>query len=581
MSEPVTLTLGPKRPKVFGASQSTVQQPQAQNQFEPSKSQKSSKIPMKNTKKPSTPTTKQLQQPKPAYETMQEVTISSDDESFHSEEESEHQTYNAPPQRPATTVLSFPPSKPQKPESDSEYEDYYTESEDDVKYPDTPKKQESKKEEKKEEVTKAPESVHTLYQELNLDDSKLDRGYTRLEEWQQKILNELQPLEQEQQENWYIQLKKYLSDNGYDSDPDTIANFKEIAKLATDTYSHHRFITRDKSVDYRFKLAISGPNKSGKSTFVSVFATQLLAELVATDNYKHYFFYFIDCSVLGSLSNNLQDMYKYLVSTAFTLLSIQLPLLIQHREGLINTFNSILTGCPILPQSFILSPDFKNVIADLQNLINIISNCWKDSTALNSFITNILLLPVLLSKIFGFKRAISFFDHIDLADIVVNPQVPFLSSTEGVFLIEHLKLVAEQTSYLISVKDSTKLYNCLSATSNDCIDLNHSLEVITTIDLIPEPNHSEKEFVINLDKIGTKINLNANHFGGCPVLLKRWDELNELVNEMDEMASEEEDTAEQQIFLNALMQTTLNLLFISEDAESLIVKNVTRIDTKE
>jgi len=99
---------------------------------------------------------------------------------------------------------------------------------------------------------------------------------------------------------------------------------------------------------------------------------------------------------------------------------------------------------------------------------------------------------------------------------------------------------------------------------NDGIDLTHSLDIVTTLDVAQ--SEYEEEFTLTFEGDNQTFALGPMLFGGCPAYLAKWIELNRIAEE------EDPDPEIQREEMIALAQTIVDRLVKSEGGKEIVVR---------
>lgn len=415
---------------------------------------------------------------------------------------------------------------------------------------------------------------------------KIGRSINILEDWQQDLVNLVHPIEEQHQIMWYNSMISLFAQQGLGQAKGNskILYYNELVAKSREIIEKHRFSYPSGTL-HRFKIVITGPSQSGKSTYMSIFAKQYLLELIASDQWKHTFILPINFTLALPNFTDLGALYCYMVQLTFSALAIQRPLLIQYAESLTHAFQTVVSGSPILPKPFLLDEDFRLIIPAVQQLLDINLQCWQDPTAMSSFIFNIFMFPYFVSNIFGFTHFAVIADNLDQADITKSPSPPFSDSTESVFMIEVIKLMLNQASYIVSGKNSTHLVDTLSTIDSENKGYAQIIETISTLKLIEDDEDDASCNVIFEGDKEPSIHLSARYMGGCPLYLYKWKEINAKINHIEELKNSQEneeeagdeDIEEERLSLVNLCQSLLKQIMVSSDGSpyNLSVKNVT------
>ena len=365
-----------------------------------------------------------------------------------------------------------------------------------------------------------------------------DSAMSKLAQWQKSLLNNLLPLEYQQLQRWYIHTMAYLEAQNIVCDAQNLKFRKNLEELVSILMEKHRFATTTGAF-HRMRIMISGPRKSGKSTLLGLAAERAIIELAASGEWKRTLLFAYDFAANAHTIQATDALYQTIVRATFAALAAQRPLLAEHCEGLCRCFCDIIDGNPLIPKAFQISNDYRTLVPQLQQIIQLISECWAEDDK-SPFITNALSFPLQISKVFGFDRVLVIADHFDAFSVG--------EALEDIFLMENVKNLLDLSSFIAAVQDQDKAAECVKPGPRDGVDLTQSIFKISTLDIVEDDEYSEREFSLQVEGEGKRININAGFFGGCPAFLKLWDELNEVADQVEkDEIEEEEDDDEQKI----------------------------------
>ena len=368
--------------------------------------------------------------------------------------------------------------------------------------------------------------------------SSTDSAMSKLAQWQKSLLNNLLPLEYQQLQRWYIHTMAYLEAQNIVCDSQDIKFRKNLEELVSILMEKHRFATTTGAF-HRMRIMISGPRRSGKSTLLGLAAERAIIELAASGEWKRTLLFAYDFAANAHAIQATDALYQTIVRATFAALSAQRPLLAEHCGGLSRCFCDIIDGNPLIPKAFQISNDYRTLVPQLQQIIQLISECWAEEDK-SPFITNALSFPLQIAKVFGFDRVLVIADHFDAFSVG--------DALEDIFLMENVKNLLDLSSFIAAVQDQDKAAECVKPGPRDGVDLTQSIFKISTLDIVEDDEYAEREFSFQVEGEGKRININAGFFGGCPAFLKLWDELNEVADQVEkDQIEEEEDDDEQKI----------------------------------
>jgi hypothetical protein len=390
-----------------------------------------------------------------------------------------------------------------------------------------------------------------------------------------------QQVEEDQQIAWFSGLKSILLQQ-FVNYPEVVHCEAEMIARAKEIVARHRF-SFAAGAAHACRLAVVGPRESGKSTFLSIIAKQVLLDMLATGDWKQTLVFSLDLAQFVPFLTDLGGLFKSMVRLTFQSLVAQLPLLLPHVSGLISAFEMAVGGKPLLPKSIVLSQDFRGVIPALRHLLSLLTACWNDQDGLEPFLLNTFKLPMLVGDIFGYRNYFLIVDHLDLADTTLGAIPPFTEATVNVFVVEIIKFMLASSSFLVSCQESSLILNLFPAISDSTgIDLTDGLAFTSTLDVVPLSSESNHEIIVSFEGENPQISLSQRHFGGCAAYLQSWAEINRQADRVDEAAKNNGDVEECRLFLIAVIQKALQLLFIDGDGApiALKVRSATRINAR-
>jgi hypothetical protein len=311
---------------------------------------------------------------------------------------------------------------------------------------------------------------------------------------------------------------------------------------------------------------------------LTILAEQLIIDLLASGDWKRTLVFSMDLGLVHHLFIAPGGLFQAIVRLSLQALAAQLPLLLPHVQALTIAFDGIMTGRAGLPKAFTHSEDFRLVVPALQDMLASFSSAWADHTALEPFVANTLRLPILLGEMFGYRKFVYVVDHIDLADVTLTQTPPFTGAETNVFLLEQLKFALDSASFLVSSKRLNAIDELFPSFYPGTVDLTRGLDSLSTLDLISA--ESDAAFQIAFLDDSPIFSLRLQHFGGCAAFLRVWKDLELRADAIDAATQAGTDVDEPHLFLCALVDHVLGLLFVGSDGGSRIpaVKSAARVN---
>lgn len=308
------------------------------------------------------------------------------------------------------------------------------------------------------------------------------------------------------------------------------ASLKEIPghsqvldQIASDIVNNATFGTASGQVS-RYKTAIVGPSRGGKSTFLKIVNHAALARYLATGQYKRTLCIYLDILDIAKDMTDPFGFYNAILKVVFKQVGAQRFEFEPFSDLVIQYFQKLpqLDRFAPLPTKFSLADEFRVAAIQLNEIAKNLYECVHTIGSLSIWYTNVVMLPRFIANAFGFKNVHFAIDHIDKSDIDIAPEAPFDTDTTLVTLIEHLKLMLDNDSFIISCVDETRLLEALDLITDDGVDLRDGTEIISIID--SDNEHSEQfEFSLTIDDEQTPVKLKLADCGGCSGYLAQWD----------------------------------------------------------
>lgn len=148
-----------------------------------------------------------------------------------------------------------------------------------------------------------------------------------------------------------------------------------------------------------------------------------------------------------------------------------------------------------------------------------------------------VILPRYIAQAFGFNDVQFVVDHVDASDFNLHPEDPFDGDTNAVILLEHLKFMLSNDSFVISCINSENFIDALDLTEEGGVDLRDGTEIIPITDI--DNGHSNAyEFTLHIEGgLQKEAKLRLLDCGGCSGFLSRWDEIIKLTDDLENKKS--------------------------------------------
>jgi hypothetical protein len=341
-----------------------------------------------------------------------------------------------------------------------------------------------------------------------------------------------------------------------------------VTQVAKNFFERHRFHL-SKSVSYRFMGAIVGPPLSGKSTLLGHCLDQFLLELTASGLWKSTFVLAMDVKVLVAFFGDVVTFYQKFTDHVLDACLKQKPLIKPDAANIRRQLRSVtemrlpLTGLH----------DYH----DVDRIARELNLAWRDNGAFDVFMMHVFMLPVSLPRAFGFTSVALFVDNIEHADVSIPAQYPFRTDQGYVFAVENLKIALRQANFIVSCQSVAALFAVLGPLEESSVDLRPGLDVVTLYEATTDlGSRLRYDFMLELQRDNAPVRVSVAMCGGIPTFLAAWDELNHTLFQLER--TNKDDPKWQEIYYQAINdgQRLVDLLFISQTKERVIVVGVSR-----
>lgn len=388
------------------------------------------------------------------------------------------------------------------------------------------------------------------------------------------FISHLPEIEEEQQFRWFNKGIEILQSFGFPEVNDKLLGYDSMIGIVRSIIIDHRFNKKGGSM-HRFNIAITGPKKSGKSTFLSIFIQELFLELISTDKWKEYFIFALDMEKIAELGNDIESFYIYMVNATFKQLEYQCPNSSQYFPMITKYFLSVvsLKNPPQFSKPFRESESTRPLALQLQKIADQLSDAWNNMDLFNQFITNITMFPKMIADVFNFKRQVLIFDNFEACDMFIMPTEPFSTETENFQLATLIIFMLSNNNFIISCRNHVTLTNLLlCAGTNPLI-----LDFVSTLDISIDKVYSKYQFNAIVDN--ETVPLSLEHCGGISSYVYSWISLNEFY-EKASRAQGKKEKEEAELFIAERVEELMRLLYAYEGNGELHVDSVTRTKEK-
>jgi len=260
------------------------------------------------------------------------------------------------------------------------------------------------------------------------------------------------------------------------------------------------------------KIAIVGPPRSGKSSFLRRMNMKFIQELHFGSHWKKTFVYRLDAlSFITSLLDYERFLSNYL-SSIIEQISIQRP----HIQSDLKIIEKQILQVFSVHSCSSIPPNPIGII------IKQIYNTWKED--INLWINHVTMLPYSIGKLCGFTSFHFIIDDVDKLNTIHYARYPFPQESISVFLIDHIISLMNKGSFII-------VSNMESANANNIFDFFDIPTVQTYINLFDIDKSDEKiSFNLEFSELGNTYLLQFNDCHGIP---RFCDLFRQLLNEFE------------------------------------------------
>jgi energy-coupling factor transporter ATP-binding protein EcfA2 len=286
-----------------------------------------------------------------------------------------------------------------------------------------------------------------------------------------------------------------------------------------------------------FSLAIVGPSGSGKSTFLHILLGQIAEKVAGLEGWRKTFFYLFDFHAAKEHLTDMNKLYGFVVDTTFRQLGDQDLRLQPHSRKMSQYFQGLPSrAVPArFPNRITIDSEIPFVDIQLSKIAAQITELTKPEADPVQFVRFIFQFPLTISRLFGLTEIHYTIDHFEESDVEIYKEewkVP-------VSLIEEIKYVLKNMSFIICCKDLPQFLEVLSALTEDGTDLNTRVTFANIADIRPHLKHSHSDLVFHYEKPESTLILKREQCGGCIAFLAEWNDLLRLARSIYEMAQKE------------------------------------------
>lgn len=421
----------------------------------------------------------------------------------------------------------------------------------------------------KTRLDQANQLLSRLFSQEELSQMKeISNAFSRLSNKQRKFIAEAETNENNHKALWINSAMDYLTQFHFCEKTDGLFLNEEVRAYARESVRKHRFIAAGCG-GHRFNTGIIGPPKSGKSTLLEIYAQEAILDFGVCGDWKNYFLFCLDIKDIIPLFNDLKGFYLTFVKMICEAIPKQKPIFIRLMPDIKHYFESIVTS----PEPLVLAKSFIENIPQkkIQNLLieigEEIAETWKTPYAMESWITLVFQLPILIPRALGLTKTIFIVDNIEYSDIKLEPFAPFEESKRIAFISEHLKYTLSQCDYIFACHDLNKLYQVLISIDSEGVDLFAITDFITTNGISKDIVENDLPLIASLSTQDLPFIMKGSDCDGVPYFIMFWKDLNQAIEE--ELAQQDgtDEYEDAHYFAICQAQAMINLIYFSPDAD--------------
>jgi hypothetical protein len=383
-----------------------------------------------------------------------------------------------------------------------------------------------------EEAPDVPGELELLFRSALQESFNADLEFvlSKMPKQSGSLLQNAAGIEQEQEGFWYSNLCAHAKRNGLTADGEGIIYLDAMKAKADDLLRRH-FFPGPAGYSILFRLVISGPPASGKTTFCGVLLQRLMLGLIGCGLWKRTCLIMIDGDEIAGAATDAKGLHLKIVDVTITALAAQVPSLTKHWPILQKYFERLVEKGPIpmLPKRFLEAPETQALGKACIEIAEELRSKWTNPDGGTEWAVLLFEFPLLLAKIVGFEDVILLIDHFDSMNLILPRDVQFRSG--DIHLTECVKMVLNKAQYILSYHSETRFENCLVPLDDLLTGFELELDYFSTLDLECEPEYKDHAVIVVCGR--QSFTLTAAHFGGIPGYLKHWNVLNGLLGDME------------------------------------------------
>lgn len=273
-----------------------------------------------------------------------------------------------------------------------------------------------------------------------------------------------------------------------------------------------KFMRTEGGLSFFVRAVITGPPKSGKTTFIRTVLMRHFTDLVTSGAFKSTFVVSLDFKSMPR-APTFSDIYQFFSRATVRSLEVQRADIGPYLPSIAKAFENVESGArPKLPKPLTIQNYMRRPLRDLETLLGLIYDANKESKA--KFIRMAAEIPARVSDIFSFANCLVIADHLGDSDFEVKDE------EEIVNILALTKKLMSRTQF-VAAMDVKNCHERLQAIDLEDIDLSHSCEIISIGGVCAPGNHSDISVKF---ADGNQLRITAQDAGGFPAYVHMFEE---------------------------------------------------------
>jgi hypothetical protein len=212
------------------------------------------------------------------------------------------------------------------------------------------------------------------------------------------------------------------------------------------------------------RFVIGGPRQSGKTTLLYQLASVLCRKLQLSDEVSTFLLFPVNFELISFAVGDVVQLLHLFIATAFDAVEYSALRLLPWLGGLRKWFLACIFGAAIAPPQDLVASGFFNV----QSLVRITKDLRRalkedGDHSLREFVELACAFPNSFARAVGLKGAIFIIDAFELTQVSISPSPGFFPrSLEGVCLSDTLSGELNRSSFLVSMRDEQRFFECFA-----------------------------------------------------------------------------------------------------------------------